>query len=177
MSAARTGAALLLSEKGPIGREPRCSPMVLSGPAAADWPSRVTERDDTRESEEINDGDRATQCPDQRLAAGDHGALERCQPLAGLVSGDDEDQHRRSFSRKRGQGRFQGEVGRHVHTDHRDGPRLPAGQAAASPKGGQVVGARSLELTPEGDGTLLTTTFDYALPGGVFGKIADALIV
>jgi uncharacterized membrane protein len=27
------------------------------------------------------------------------------------------------------------------------------------------------------DGTLLTTTFDYALPGGAFGKIADALIV
>jgi hypothetical protein len=33
------------------------------------------------------------------------------------------------------------------------------------------------ELTPEGGGTRLTTTFDYALRGGVFGKIADALIV
>jgi hypothetical protein len=33
------------------------------------------------------------------------------------------------------------------------------------------------ELTAEGDGTRLTTTFDYALPGGAFGKIADALIV
>ncbi len=33
------------------------------------------------------------------------------------------------------------------------------------------------ELTPEGDGTRLTTTFDYALPGGVLGRIADALIV
>ena len=33
------------------------------------------------------------------------------------------------------------------------------------------------ELIPEGDGTRLTTTFDYALPGGVFGKLADALIV
>jgi uncharacterized membrane protein len=32
------------------------------------------------------------------------------------------------------------------------------------------------ELTPEGDGTRLTTTFDYVLPAGVFGKIADALI-
>jgi hypothetical protein len=34
-----------------------------------------------------------------------------------------------------------------------------------------------MQLTPEGDGTRLTTTFDYALPGGVFGTIADALIV
>ena len=33
------------------------------------------------------------------------------------------------------------------------------------------------EFTAEGDGTRLTTTFDYALPGGVLGKIADALIV
>ena len=33
------------------------------------------------------------------------------------------------------------------------------------------------ELTPEDDGTRLTTTFDYALPAGVFGKLADALIV
>ena len=33
------------------------------------------------------------------------------------------------------------------------------------------------ELTAEGNGTRLITTFDYALPGGVFGKIADALIV
>ena len=33
------------------------------------------------------------------------------------------------------------------------------------------------ELTPEDAGTRLTTTFDYALPGGVFGKIADVLMV
>jgi uncharacterized membrane protein len=33
------------------------------------------------------------------------------------------------------------------------------------------------ELTAVGDGTRLTTTFDYALPAGVFGKIADALVV
>jgi hypothetical protein len=71
--------------------------------------------DGEQESEEVHDGDRATQCPDQGLAAGDHGALERCQPLAGLVS-------------------------------------------------------------PEGAGTRLTT-FDYVLPAGVIGKIADTLIV
>jgi uncharacterized membrane protein len=42
---------------------------------------------------------------------------------------------------------------------------------------GMLSGRARWELAPEGDGTRLTTTFDYALPGGVFGKIADALIV
>jgi carbon monoxide dehydrogenase subunit G len=42
---------------------------------------------------------------------------------------------------------------------------------------GALRGRARWELTPEGDGTLLTTTFDYALSGGVFGKMADALIV
>ena len=42
---------------------------------------------------------------------------------------------------------------------------------------GMLSGRARWELTPEGDGTRLTTTFDYALPGGVFGRIADALIV
>ncbi len=41
---------------------------------------------------------------------------------------------------------------------------------------GMLSGRASWELTPEGDGTRLTTTFDYALPGGVLGKAADALI-
>jgi hypothetical protein len=39
-----------------------------------------------------------------------------------------------------------------------------------------LAGARWLELTPEDDETRLTTTFDYALPRGVLGKLADALI-
>ena len=42
---------------------------------------------------------------------------------------------------------------------------------------GTLSGRARWELTPEGDGTRLTTTFDYALPGGVFGRIGDALIV
>jgi uncharacterized protein YndB with AHSA1/START domain len=42
---------------------------------------------------------------------------------------------------------------------------------------GMLLGRARWELTPEGDGARLTTTFDYALPGGVFGRIADALIV
>ena len=42
---------------------------------------------------------------------------------------------------------------------------------------GMLSGIARWELTPEGNGTHVTTTFDYALPGGVFGKIADALVV
>ena len=42
---------------------------------------------------------------------------------------------------------------------------------------GMLSGRARWELTPEGDGTRLTTTFDYALPGGVLGKVADALMV
>jgi uncharacterized protein YndB with AHSA1/START domain len=42
---------------------------------------------------------------------------------------------------------------------------------------GMLSGRARWELTPEGDGTRLTTTFDYALPGGAIGKLADALIV
>src|SRR3982751_4911210 len=41
---------------------------------------------------------------------------------------------------------------------------------------GMLSGRARWELTPEGGGTRLTTTFEYALPGGVFGKLADALI-
>ncbi len=42
---------------------------------------------------------------------------------------------------------------------------------------GMLSGRARWELTPEGDGTRLTTTFDYSLPGGVLGRVADALIV
>jgi uncharacterized protein YndB with AHSA1/START domain len=42
---------------------------------------------------------------------------------------------------------------------------------------GMLSGSARWELTPEGDGTRMTTTFDYTLSGGVFGKIADAVIV
>ena len=42
---------------------------------------------------------------------------------------------------------------------------------------GMLSGRARWEVTPEGDGTRLTTTFDYALRGGVFGKIADELFV
>ena len=42
---------------------------------------------------------------------------------------------------------------------------------------GMLSGQARWELTPEGDGTRLTTTFDYVLPGGVVGKLADELVV
>src|SRR5689334_406738 len=42
---------------------------------------------------------------------------------------------------------------------------------------GMFVGLARWELTPESDGSRLTTTFDYTLRGGVFGRIADALFV
>ena len=41
---------------------------------------------------------------------------------------------------------------------------------------GMLSGRARWELTPDGAGTRLTTTFDYALPGGLIGKAADALI-
>ena len=42
---------------------------------------------------------------------------------------------------------------------------------------GMLSGRARWELTPDGDGARLTTTFDYSLPGGVLGRIADALLV
>jgi uncharacterized protein YndB with AHSA1/START domain len=42
---------------------------------------------------------------------------------------------------------------------------------------GMLSGRARWELTPEADGTRLTTTFDYKLPGGVLGRAADALVV
>lgn len=42
---------------------------------------------------------------------------------------------------------------------------------------GMLTGRARWEVTPDGDGARLTTTFDYVLPGGVLGKIADALLV
>jgi len=42
---------------------------------------------------------------------------------------------------------------------------------------GMLSGSARWELIPEGDGSRLITTFDYALPAGLLGKIADALIV
>jgi hypothetical protein len=42
---------------------------------------------------------------------------------------------------------------------------------------GMLSGLARWDLTQEGEGSRLTTTFDYSLPGGVIGKVADALLV
>jgi len=42
---------------------------------------------------------------------------------------------------------------------------------------GMLSGRARWELAAEGDGTRLTTTFEYTLPAGVLGKIGDALMV
>ena len=42
---------------------------------------------------------------------------------------------------------------------------------------GIISGRARWEMIPEAEGTRLTATYDYVPPGGVFGKIADALIV
>jgi uncharacterized membrane protein len=42
---------------------------------------------------------------------------------------------------------------------------------------GMLTGEARWELTPGGEGTTLSTTFTYVLPGGVFGRTADALVV
>jgi hypothetical protein len=60
----------------------------------------------------------------------------------------------------------------------RGGSRLSAGEAASISKWAACGRGRARwQLTPEGNGACLTTTFDYALPGGVFGKVPDALVV
>jgi uncharacterized protein YndB with AHSA1/START domain len=42
---------------------------------------------------------------------------------------------------------------------------------------GMLRGLARWDLTPESGGTRLTTTFDYSLPGGVIGSLADAHLV
>ncbi len=42
---------------------------------------------------------------------------------------------------------------------------------------GMLSGRARWELTSEGDGTRLSTMFDYSLPAGALGKLADALVV
>src|SRR4051794_12496750 len=103
--------------------------------------------------------------------------LERCQPLAGLVSGHDGDRHRRSLPRRRGKVTFKVKSAgmsmpiTETVLDYRPG------ELQLLQMDGMLSGRARWELTAEGDGTRLTTTFDYALPGGALGKIADALIV
>lgn len=40
---------------------------------------------------------------------------------------------------------------------------------------GMITGISRYHYAPEGDGTWLTSNYDYSLPGGVLGKIADKM--
>jgi hypothetical protein len=42
---------------------------------------------------------------------------------------------------------------------------------------GMITGTSRYHYTPEGDGTWLTSNYDYSLPGGILGKIADKMVV
>ena len=51
------------------------------------------------------------------------------------------------------------------------------GQGAKYQMEGMITGTNSWVFTPEGEGTLVKATFDYEMPGGVLGKLADKIIV
>ena len=51
------------------------------------------------------------------------------------------------------------------------------GQGAKYKMEGMITGTNSWVFTPEGGGTLVKATFDYEMPGGVLGKLADKMIV
>lgn len=42
---------------------------------------------------------------------------------------------------------------------------------------GMIAGTTTWSYMPEGDGTWLTATFDYEMPGGGVGKVVDRLVV
>ena len=52
-----------------------------------------------------------------------------------------------------------------------------AGQSAKYQMEGMITGTNHWVYTPEGEGTLVKATFDYEMPGGVLGKLADKMIV
>ena len=51
------------------------------------------------------------------------------------------------------------------------------GQSAKYQMEGMITGTNSWVFTPEGEGTQVTATFDYEMPGGVLGKLADKMVV
>ena len=51
------------------------------------------------------------------------------------------------------------------------------GQSAKYKMEGMITGTNHWVFTPEGEGTLVKATFDYEMPGGVLGKLADKMIV
>ena len=51
------------------------------------------------------------------------------------------------------------------------------GQSAKYQMEGMITGTNQWVFTPEGEGILVKVTFDYEMPGGVLGKLADKMIV
>lgn len=51
------------------------------------------------------------------------------------------------------------------------------GQSAKYKMEGMITGTNHWVFAPEGDGIRVTVTFDYEMPGGALGKVADKLIV
>ena len=54
---------------------------------------------------------------------------------------------------------------------------LTRGQSSAYQMEGMITGTNRWTFTPEGEGTWLIATFEYEMPGGVLGKVADRLVV
>ena len=52
-----------------------------------------------------------------------------------------------------------------------------AGQSAKYKMEGMITGTNHWVYTPQGEGTLVKATFDYEMPGGVLGKLADKMVV
>lgn len=42
---------------------------------------------------------------------------------------------------------------------------------------GMIAGTNSWEYTPEGDGIRVTAIFDYEIPGGALGQMADKMLI
>jgi len=51
------------------------------------------------------------------------------------------------------------------------------GKSAKYKMEGMITGTNDWIYTPEGEGTLVKATFDYEMPGGVLGKLADKMVV
>jgi carbon monoxide dehydrogenase subunit G len=51
------------------------------------------------------------------------------------------------------------------------------GQGAVFQLEGMVTGTNRWTYAPEGDGTRVSVSFDYEIPGGALGKLADKLVV
>jgi hypothetical protein len=51
------------------------------------------------------------------------------------------------------------------------------GQSSKFQMEGMITGTNQWVYQPEGEGTLVKATFEYEMPGGVLGKLADKMVV